>query len=81
MRPRDLHLGSSHCTSKLPLLLHQAGHPGTVQAGTNSRQSLTNSFSTIALHMPLNPVNDWVADFGASHHTTPSVGNIFKFVL
>jgi hypothetical protein len=35
-----------------------------------------NSFSTMALQPPHNSVNDWVADSGASHHTTPSVGNI-----
>jgi hypothetical protein len=40
------------------------------------QQSLVNSFSTMALQPPHNSVNDWVADFGASHHTTPSVGNI-----
>jgi hypothetical protein len=35
-----------------------------------------NSFSTMALQPPHNSVNDWVADSGASHHTTHSVGNI-----
>jgi hypothetical protein len=30
----------------------------------------------MALQPPHNSVNDWVADSGASHHTTPSVGNI-----
>jgi hypothetical protein len=35
-----------------------------------------NSFSTITLQSPHNSVNDWVADSDASHHTTPSVGNI-----
>jgi hypothetical protein len=40
------------------------------------QQSLTNSFRTMALQPPQNSVNDWVADSGASHHTTPSVGNI-----
>jgi hypothetical protein len=37
-----------------------------------------NSFSTMALQPPHNSVNDWVAGSGASHHTTPSVGNISK---
>jgi hypothetical protein len=40
------------------------------------QQSLANSFNTIALQPPHNSVNDWVADSGASHHTTHSVGNI-----
>jgi hypothetical protein len=42
------------------------------------QQSLTNSFSTMALQSPHNLVNDWVADSDASHHTTHSVGNIFN---
>jgi hypothetical protein len=40
------------------------------------QQSLANSFSTMALQPPHNSVNDWVADSGASHQTTHSVGNI-----
>jgi hypothetical protein len=40
------------------------------------QQSLMNSFSTMVLQLPHNSVNDWVADLGASHHTTHSVGNI-----
>jgi hypothetical protein len=32
--------------------------------------------STMTLQPPHNSINDWVADSGASHHTTPSVGNI-----
>jgi hypothetical protein len=39
------------------------------------QQSLVNSFSSMALQLPHNSVNDWVADSGASHHTTHSVGN------
>jgi hypothetical protein len=38
------------------------------------QQSLTNSFSTMTL-TPL-AVNDWVADSGASNHTTSNVGNL-----
>jgi hypothetical protein len=30
----------------------------------------------MALHPPSTSVQDWVADSGAMHHTTPSVGNI-----
>jgi hypothetical protein len=30
----------------------------------------------MALHPPPTSVQDWVADFGVMHHTTPSVGNI-----
>jgi hypothetical protein len=30
----------------------------------------------MALHPPSTSVQDWVADFGMTHHTTPSVGNI-----
>jgi hypothetical protein len=30
----------------------------------------------MALHPPPTSVQDWVADSGAMHHTTPSVGNI-----
>jgi hypothetical protein len=40
------------------------------------QQSLTNSFSTMVLQPPHNSVNDWIVDSDASHHTTPSVGNI-----
>jgi hypothetical protein len=40
------------------------------------QQSLVNSFSTMALQPPHNSVNDWVADPGASDHTTHSVSNI-----
>jgi hypothetical protein len=32
----------------------------------------------MALQPPHNSVNDWVANSGASHHTTHSVGNIFN---
>jgi hypothetical protein len=32
----------------------------------------------MALHPPLNLVNDWVADSDASHYTTLSVDNISK---
>jgi hypothetical protein len=40
------------------------------------QQSLANSFSTMALHLPPTSIQDWVADLGATPHTTPSVGNI-----
>jgi hypothetical protein len=30
----------------------------------------------MALHPPPTSVQDWVADSGATHHTTPSIGNI-----
>jgi hypothetical protein len=40
------------------------------------QQSLTNSFSTMALDPPPTSVQDWVADSGVTHHTTPSIGNI-----
>jgi hypothetical protein len=40
------------------------------------QQSLANSFSTMALHPPPTSVQDWVANSGVTHHTTPSVGNI-----
>jgi hypothetical protein len=40
------------------------------------QQSLTNSFSSMALHPPPTLVQDWVADSDVTHHTTPSVGNI-----
>jgi IS30 family transposase len=40
------------------------------------QQSLANSFSTMALHPPPTSVQDWVADSGVTHRTTPSVGNI-----
>ncbi|XP_025806729.1 uncharacterized protein LOC112885293 [Panicum hallii] len=41
------------------------------------QQSLANSFSTMALTPPSTSTQDWVADSGASHHSTPSAGNIF----
>jgi hypothetical protein len=40
------------------------------------QQSLAHSFNTMALHPPPTSVQDWVADFGATHHITSSVGNI-----
>jgi hypothetical protein len=40
------------------------------------QQLLANSFSSMALHLPPTSVQDWVADSGAKHHITPSVGNI-----
>jgi hypothetical protein len=40
------------------------------------QQSLANSFSSMVLHPPPTSVQDWVADSDATHHTTPSVGNI-----
>jgi hypothetical protein len=43
------------------------------------QQSLANSFSSMALHPPPTSVQDWVADSGVTHHTTPSVGNISTF--
>jgi hypothetical protein len=39
------------------------------------QQSLANSFNTMALTPPPT-TQDWVADSGASHHSTPSAGNI-----
>jgi hypothetical protein len=45
------------------------------------QQSLTNSFSTMTLHPPPTLVQDWVADSGAMHHTTPSIGNISSIVV
>jgi hypothetical protein len=30
----------------------------------------------MVLHLPPTSVQDWVTDFGMTHHTTPSVGNI-----
>jgi hypothetical protein len=40
------------------------------------QQWLAHSFNTMVLHPPPTSVQDWVADSGATHHTTPSVGNI-----
>jgi hypothetical protein len=40
------------------------------------QQSLAHSFNTMALHPTPTSVQDWVANSGATHHTTPSVGNI-----
>jgi hypothetical protein len=37
---------------------------------------LANSFSSMTLHPPPTSIQDWVADSSATHHTTPSVGNI-----
>jgi hypothetical protein len=37
-----------------------------------------NSFSTMALQPPPTSVQDWVADSGALHYTTPLAGNISK---
>jgi hypothetical protein len=41
------------------------------------QQSLAHSFNTMAPHPPSTSVQDWVADSGATYHTTPSVGHIF----
>jgi hypothetical protein len=46
-----------------------------VDAGWD-QQSLAHSFNTMALHPPPTSVQDWVADSGATHHTTTSIGNI-----
>jgi hypothetical protein len=40
------------------------------------QQSLAHSFNTMVLHPPPTSVQDWVADSGATYHTTSSVGNI-----
>jgi hypothetical protein len=40
------------------------------------QQSLVNYFNNMSLQPPHNSVNDWIADSGASHHTTHSVDNI-----
>jgi hypothetical protein len=40
------------------------------------QQSLAHSFNTMALDPPPTSVQDWVADSGATHHNTLSVGNI-----
>jgi hypothetical protein len=61
-----------------PLYQQAAPAPGWnpwLSAGWD-QQSLGNSFSTMTLHPPPTSVQDWVADSGATHHTTPSVGNI-----
>jgi hypothetical protein len=65
------------------LLLYSQATPGP---GWNpwldaswDQQSLANSFSSMALHPPPTSVQDWVADSDATHHTTPSVGNISTF--
>jgi hypothetical protein len=42
--------------------------------GSWDQQSLANSFSTMSM-VPL-AVTDWVADSGASNHTTSDVGNL-----
>jgi hypothetical protein len=40
------------------------------------QQSLASSFNTLMLTPPPTATQDWVADSGASHHSTPSAGNI-----
>jgi hypothetical protein len=40
------------------------------------QQSLVNSFNTLALPPPPTATQDWVADSSASHHSTPTAGNI-----
>jgi hypothetical protein len=40
------------------------------------QQSLAISFNTLVLTPPPTATQDWVADSGASHHSTPSAGNI-----
>jgi hypothetical protein len=42
--------------------------------GAWDQQSFANSFSTMALILPV--VTDWVADSGASNHTTSDAGNL-----
>jgi hypothetical protein len=41
--------------------------------GSWDQQLLANSFNTMALVPPV--VTDWVADFGASNHTTSDAGH------
>jgi hypothetical protein len=63
-------------------------HPGLMQpmgqqppgpawnpwTGCWDQQSLANSFSTMTLNQPA--ITDWIADPGASNHTTPDCGNV-----
>jgi hypothetical protein len=66
--------GQQQLYQQAPPALHLGWAPWN-NAGWD-QQSLVNSFSIIALQLPDNLVNDWVVNSGASHHTTPSVGNI-----
>jgi hypothetical protein len=61
-----------------PLYQHATPAPGwNPWLGASwDQQSLANSFSTMALHLPPTLVQDWVADSSTTHHTTPSIGNI-----
>jgi hypothetical protein len=63
---------------KQPLYQQAAPAPGwNPWLGASwDQQSLANSFSTMALHPPPTSAQDWVANSGATYHTTPSVGNI-----
>jgi hypothetical protein len=57
---------------------YQAPTPANWSPWTGSgwdQQSLANSFNTMALTPPPT-TQDWVADSGASHHSTPSAGHI-----
>jgi hypothetical protein len=66
--------------SFMPLLTppphHQQAAASTWSPWTGAwdQQSLTNSFSTMALTPPV--VIDWVADSGASNHTNSDEGNL-----
>jgi hypothetical protein len=42
--------------------------------GSGDQQSLANSFNTMSMVPPI--VTDWVADSGASNHTTLNAGNL-----
>jgi hypothetical protein len=61
-----------------PLYQQAAPGPGWNPwlGASRDQQSLANSFTFMALHPPPTSVQDWVVDSGATHHTTPSVGNI-----
>jgi hypothetical protein len=76
-----LSLGFLHCQQQpqqQPLYQQAAPAPPPgwnpwVGAGWDQQ---AHSFNTMALHPPPTSVQNWVADSGATHHTTPSVGNI-----
>jgi hypothetical protein len=71
-------LSGSQPQQQQPLYQQAAPAPGwNPWLGVSwEQQLLANSFSTMALYPPPTLVQDWVVDPGATHHTTPSVGNI-----
>jgi hypothetical protein len=69
LAPLPVHLGLMQPMGQQP-----PGLAWNSWTGCWDQQSLANSFSTMTLNQPT--ITDWIADSGASNHTTPDFGNV-----